>query len=415
MYGITDDDIVIAHEYINKARQYPENNFIVIAGRRITLDKMSKQLLINPLNFLEEMQHRFDSFQKWSQKRDLCEVVIVLTHPRHTDSFHKISEYFKLQMKQIRQTKAWKTIPKYQRAYFHVKEPHQSGIMHMNVVFFLPAEHIEDFLSMLQKKYQHPQIHIFSSYLPNGYLLKNEEDKSYEKNGLPGFVVKPDKSMVPYITKNIQKLADEVEDLDKLSFLATWYIVKRVRIFGSSQTFASIQDFHKVKRYFSLNEFTDMVNENKVQLWKPNNTLYMITQGEKVLWIKQNYKIYNESSIKYVPKSKATEIPPKEHILAQGKITTKIKYSGILEYEIEITSSDSNDILHKENQQQSNNDYNEIIKEINELRKEVKNSTDSIETLPTKIVTEIKKFLKKLLMKLLDPEGTRYLHNSKLS
>jgi len=407
-YGLTKNDILIVKNMINMTKQYPTSHYITIDNEKVTLDKLSKNLIINPNNFLNDFQHRINTFYEWSTKRNLVEIVVILTARDGHNSMPDVIRYFQQQLKQIRQLEAWRLIDKNQKAYFHIKEPHRSGTPHINIVFWLPQENVSAFLIALQKKYQSPQIYIYSSHIPASYTFTEKmkkNGKKYENNDIHGFIVKPNKSMIPYITKNIQKIAKNLQeyyDRNKpLSDLTLWYLKHKIRIFGTSQTFAPLDAYKKVRNLYTYIQFTDLVQENTIQIWKKKQQIHLITKNEnEILWIKDDIQVYSENEKHDYDTTTYNKIPPPELIIIQGSLKTIQKQNGTIVYEIDkLTSQPEHNPVLNENErrliQLMKDEVTSAIKqEIRDTQDNLKDKLEVIDNKTTKVVNNTEKLLK---------------------
>jgi len=342
-FGITHGKQIDATAIRAKKIEYPTKHYILLENEKVTLDKLSNRLLVNPARYLTELEERISSMQSYAKTRNLQELMITITSagqkkkPTDEDIRQSLTELNKT-FKQIRQLKAWTTIQADLRLFVKVVEPHKSGNPHFHILLWIPKDTIESFVAALFKKFKKPQINIISEYIP----LSCQSNKLIQKS---------DKSMISYIVKNISSIVENLKsNNNELSDLTAWYILYPRKIFSFSQTLAPSSVYSKVKNLFSLLDFTAMLKHGVVQLWydKNKSNLVLITQGEAILWESQTYKIYDLNIDNFQPyiKDLPTNIDPENlfsNTLHFGKIEKKLNKNGAIT--LKITSGQKESLI----------------------------------------------------------------------
>ena len=390
-FGITHNKQIDATAIYAKKIEYPTKHYILLENEKVTLDKLSNRLLVNPGRYLIELEERISSMQSYAKTRNLQELMITITSagqkkkPTDEDIRQSLTELNKT-FKQIRQLKTWTTIQADLRLFVKVVEPHKSGNPHFHILLWIPKDTIESFVAALFKKFKKPQISIISEFIP----------LSYKTNKL---IQKSDKSMIGYITKNISIIVENLKSNNtKLSDLTVWYILYPRKIFSISQTLAPSSVYSKVKNLFSLLDFTAMLKYGVVQLWydKNNSNLVLITQGETILWEAQTHRVYDlnignfQTNIKYLPPN----IDPENlfsNTLHFGKIEKKITQNAAITLKITLVQKES--LIDEDTllQEKPTSSFTENTANLQDMIEEVLKYTQATDNKTNKILEHCKK------------------------
>jgi hypothetical protein len=410
LFGLKSTDIEEAQSIIKKTRLYPENNFLSIHNRKIPFADFSDQLLVNPEKFMRVFTDRLNAFQEYANKRGLCEITIILTAKDNNLEIKEMVKYLYDAVDRLKHRVAWKKIKKDLKLYISTVEPHDSGKPHLNVVFWLPEENAEEFIEDLLSKFKTPQIYIMSSFIPGSFNCKERVNQKTErlesvctKDGHEGFVVKADTSMLDYATKNIRKIAKQLQrKKDEVSELLAWYLVNNITYFRMSQTLGPMSVYKHVNKIFSLLNFTELWTSGDIQVWKQNNSLDKITQGEVLLWEKSE-KLSYSSSYKGKKINKNSVSPysinfenPETEILCSGSLKTIVQQNGMQKFEITLSENG-------ENLDYSSDEYEKVVDLVNsnteKLEKRIRTIQDmqlAMQQSMEKIFEEQKKVLKEI-------------------
>lgn len=389
-FGITRSKQIDATAIYAKKIEYPTKHHILLENEKVTLDKLSNRLLVNPPRYLFELEERISSMQSYAKTRNLQELMITVTavnqktKPTDEDIEHVLTELNKT-FKQIRQLKAWVSIQADLRLYVKVVEPHKSGNPHFHILLWIPKDTIESFVTALFQKFKKPQINIISEFIPPNYSTSK-------------LIQKSDKSMIGYIVKSIAMVVENLKSDTELSDLTVWYILYPRKIFSISQTLAPSFVYSKVKNLFSLLDFTAMLKHGTVQLWydKNKSNLVLITQGETILWEAQTHRVYDlnignfQTNIKYLP----TNIDPENlfsNTLHFGKIEKKITQNAAIT--LKITSVQKESLVDEDTllQEKPTSSFTENTANLQDMIEEVLKYTQATDNKTNKILDHCKK------------------------
>jgi len=354
-YGLESSDNELALLTVKKVRMYPDKNFLSVGNREIPFAELSDSLLVNPQKFMKLFTDRLNAYEEYADKRGLCQITIVLTAKDNNLSKKEIVDDLNKDLERLRQRVAWKKIRKDLKLYISTIEPHATGRPHVNVVFWLPQENVEKFIEDLLSKFKYPQIYIMSSFIPSNFNCKERVNKKGKtelvctRDDLEGFIVKTDISMLKYVTKNIRKIAKQLEQNKyEVSELLTWYLVNNMRFFNMSQNIGPVWAYKKVKNIFSLLNFTELWECGDIQAWKQNKSLDKITQGNVLLWEKSEKLSYSSAYKGNIVKKNIISPynidieNPKTEILWHGSLKTIVQQNGIQKFEIILSESGKN-------------------------------------------------------------------------
>ncbi len=338
-YGLTKDDIEFAVEKINRARLYLDNNFITLPdGKPAVLSQIVSNWYINPHRYISEIKHRIYSQYEYAKAHNLEPVFITITLP---SEYHKhklievkgrlvkvknknynpefenltpkelvlvLSKYFK----KILDTRFYKSIPKHQRLYFKIIEPHKTGEPHLHAMFYLPKDKVQKFISYFEKLFPEPQ----------GFI---ETD-----------IINPVHYLIKYILKNIDDYRHENKAYFRYSPLSLWYIRWGIRRFSMSRTFVRIDLYRKLNGKFTLLELTNLVKNQVIDYYYEPITR-QITDiflnddliGAIPIWSKREQVFYKQEFYSGKPKMKNKLTPvydENNRIIAytDGKIYIKV-------------------------------------------------------------------------------------------
>ena len=413
LFGLKSTDIEEAQLTVKKTRLYPENNFLLIDNRKIPFSKFSDQLLVNPEKFMKVFVDRLKAFQEYADKRGLCEITIILTAKDNNLGIKEMVKYLYDAVDRLKHRVAWKKIKKDLKLYISTIEPHSSGKPHLNVVFWLPEENAEEFIEDLLSKFKSPQIYIMSSFIPSNFNCKervNQKTGILElvcaKDDLEGFVIKTDKSMLDYATKNIRKIAKQLQQKkDEVSELLAWYLVNNITYFRMSQNLGPMSVYKHVNKIFSLLNFTELWASGDIQAWKQNKSLDKITQGEVLLW-ERSEKLSCSSSYKGKKINKNSISPysinfenPEREILCHGSLKTIVQQNGMQKFEITLSENGENlDFSSDENEKVADLE-NSNTEGLQKIMREIQDMQFAMQQFMEKTSEEQKKVLKEIQQK----------------
>ncbi len=277
-YGLSKKDIKYAFKKIEKRKRYIE---------REGFAPFTKNAWYNADKYIAELQNRASSLVAYASMQNLVSLFITLTlpseyHPIKTLKNGKViknpkfiddlahtpkagSKVLSRMWKRILDLRPVKDLRKEQKCYFRIIEPHKSGVPHLHVALYVPANSIEKILNSIFAIYTFPQIEISSQYIPSSY--KKYYDKTvkrsvYKKNpkdkfGVTTLIKNPLKYMMKYILKTLDDLR---KNKNKYTPLTLWYIIHGIGRFYTSRTLIPLWIYRKIHY---LPRFQNMLNATK--------------------------------------------------------------------------------------------------------------------------------------------------------
>ncbi len=295
-------------------RNYMKTNGFEKNGQFIPYDAFFKNSFINADRYIAEIQNRAWSLYGYAKGRNLVNVFVTLTLPTE---YHKTrgiyrngkriktiknksfidddehspkagSRELSKMLGKIWKDRVWSSIDKDDRVYFRVTEPHKNGTPHVHASIFIPADKVDDFVAMIERKFPAPQSKIETKINnPVNYLMK-------------------------YVLKTLDDLRGNE---DNISDLTLWYIYHGINRFYTSRTLVSL-DIHRVLggRY-TLLELTKMYHDREL-------TVLIDPQTKKIMTVyDNNLEVYSASpinvdyeSMKLSPKKMMKKIVRKNNI-----------------------------------------------------------------------------------------------------
>ncbi len=304
-YGLSYDDIQFAIDKIERQRFFLDNRFLTLPdGRMTVLSEIVSNFYINPHRYISELKHRVYSLHNYAVQLDLVPIFLTITLPSeyHKHKFIQVSsgkevkvknrnfnnlynDYTPRDLVEILQSyfrsfiykRAVRNIPRSERVYFKVIEPHKTGVPHLHVMFYIPKIFVckfwTAFINFCHSKGIKQYDFQINIYNPVNYLIK-------------------------YILKTIDDYRFENTSLYKYSPLALWYIRWGIRRFSMSRTFIRIDLYRKFNGRYSLNELTYLVENDYIDYYKDDqNRLTHIFFNDEFLgvvpyWIKKDQDFY---------------------------------------------------------------------------------------------------------------------------
>ncbi|MFK5882362.1 MAG: replication endonuclease [Sulfurospirillum sp.] len=318
MFGLTKNMRQLALDKIEKNKLFLDNNFLVVDDKHIPLSDITKNSYINSNRYIAEINNRVNSLYSYAKSRDLQNIFLTLTlpsiyHPKKTLSSGKVinnknyngreflftckhpitkkkikfinpmsnrKKYFpKEASKQLSKMfsrllthRSWCKIPKSDRVYFRVIEPHKDGCPHLHISIFIPKQYVDNIVKVIKRFYP----------FPLGKLEVNI------------------KNPVAYLMKYILKTLDDLRyGDDKITDLTLWYILHGICRIYTSRTLVSLDVYRALKGRYTLNELTWMYRDKEISVFVDPNTNKLLEIVDKygTLWSKKSFKV--TSSINY--------------------------------------------------------------------------------------------------------------------
>ncbi|MDD3462460.1 MAG: replication endonuclease [Sulfurospirillaceae bacterium] len=291
MYGINSRKRRIALKKVQNTRLFLDNNFVTYDDVTFPLSQFFKNSFVNSDRYIAEIQNRVKSIYNYATGRNLVNVFVTLTlpseyHPKKTSKNGKLynnpkynpefnprigSKQLSKYMQKIVNSWIYRKIPKEDRCYFRVVEPHKDGTPHIHVSFFIPDEFVEDFVKTVSRLFPAPQ-------------------SSIEKN-----IQNP----VAYLMKYILKTLDDLRFGGDISDLTLWYIFHGICRIYTSRTLISLDVYRVLGGKYSLNELSIMYKEKRLTVYTCplTNKVISIFDDFGQIWQKKRHRTdYNQSS-----------------------------------------------------------------------------------------------------------------------
>ncbi|BCD60040.1 MULTISPECIES: replication endonuclease [unclassified Nitratiruptor] len=329
-YGITRDKRALAKEKIKNTKNFLSNALILINDEKIPLIEVVQNSFINTYRYIAEINHRVASIKEYAESRGLYPVFITLTlpsqfHPKRriklkTGQYRYVrndnylteingkennprlaSKYLSKMFSRILRHRSYYKIPKKDRLYFRVIEPHKTGVPHTHALFYIPKENVNDFVRAFKNLYSDVE-HSIETDIKNStaYMMK-------------------------YVLKTLDDLRQNEEKLTDLTY---WYVYWGICRIYTSKTFPSLEVYRKLKGKFSLLELHELKNKGLLHVYIDNKTdkLCHITVDvidddgnvfeDVPIWYKKSFvkvqignKRYEKVPNKWIPQEKEEIIP----------------------------------------------------------------------------------------------------------
>ena len=290
MFGMSDNMLEKAKYKIKANKAYMASHGIMIDDKIIPFKNFVANSYINPDRYIAELQHRAWSVYDYAQENNLSNLFLTLTLPSHwhpmksfkgklaknkkfagrkvitvckhpltgqklflLNSDENIDKYspkgasseLSRLLVLLRNERSFRTIPKDERCYFRVTEPHKDGTPHLHVSFFLPQNNIDSCVRAINRLFPAPQSKVeLNVNSPVHYLMK-------------------------YVLKTLDDLR---EDVDNLTALSLWYVYHGISRFYTSRTFASLDVYRKLHGTYSLRNLTKAIQNDTVTVWREVST-----------------------------------------------------------------------------------------------------------------------------------------------
>lgn len=248
----------------------------------------------NPDRYYAEIQNRINTLDREATESGLTPVFLTMTLPSEFHSMKHGSngnlipnpkyegmtpkEAVKILTKQwakLRQDRSLKELPKNQRMYYRVNEPHKDGTPHTHILLFIPKDRIDKVETAFRRLF-------------NNFGNKFETDI----RSAAGYIMK-------YINK-LLPLSKQEQLSDTEQYLNAWYIHNRINRFCSSRSIAPTYLYRLVSHRFSLYGLTQLRKEGSLQIFANMDTdkIMEIWDGDELLFMRsQNITLHTIKSI----------------------------------------------------------------------------------------------------------------------
>lgn len=302
MYGITKELRKYGLEKIKKQKNFLNSNFFQIGRDTIPMALLVKNAYHNSNKYIAEVNQRVYSLFHYANNKGLKNIFGTITLPSKYHKYKTLSngrlvknpKYQNLSandgakelskmFKALLDNHSYKDIPKEDKCYFRVYEPHKNGTPHLHFSMFVPAHKVE----ILAQK--------FKNYFDNNYPTLRVDFQTEINNP------------VAYLMKYILKTFDDLrEDENNISDLSLWYIVNRITRFYTSRTLISLEVYRKLNGRYNLLELTEMYRNKQLSVLVDIDTNKVVSIHDNVgnIYNKKDTQIKSINSFKVEPKLK---------------------------------------------------------------------------------------------------------------
>lgn len=318
MYGITQQIRDYALKKIDNQKSFLSSNSFQIGNDLIPMIQLFKNAYINSDKYIAEVNQRVFSLNQYASNHNLKPIFGTITLPSEYHKFktlkngqtvnnpryanknkiplidriydiktkkhilsqkqimdftpHQGSKVLSKMFKNLLDNRFLKDIPKENKCYFRVYEPHQDGTPHLHFSLYVP----ENLLLPISQKIQK----YFSKKYPN---LKTDFQIDI-------------KNPVSYLMKYILKTFDDLrENANNISDLSLWYIANKITRFYTSRTLMNLEVFRKLNGRYNLLELTYMFKSKELNYYVDIDTNKVLQIVDKYgdLYIKKNITLKN--------------------------------------------------------------------------------------------------------------------------
>jgi hypothetical protein len=285
-YGLTQKQLELVETRHALQRRFLNLSVLYdrLSGNTIPLADLILSPVHSPNRYYGEIQNRVNTLVDEAKRRGLVAVFMTLTLPSRYHPFKLVNKKLLTnshydgtppqeavkaltqRFARLRNDRALRDIPKAQRVYFRVNEPHKSGTPHTHILYFLPADKVERLVKAFKRLYP-----------------EKGNDIQTDLRDAVGYVMK-------YINKTLPKSKSK-----KLSrkdrYLNAWYAHNRILRFSSSRTLAPLYLYRLLHNRYSLRALTRLVDNHALRILCPidePDTIAEIFEGEELIYMRND-------------------------------------------------------------------------------------------------------------------------------
>lgn len=289
-YGLTKSQLTHIETKLRIQRSFLEISVLYdkITGNTIPLKGLIISANHSPHRYYGEIQNRVNTLIGEATQKELVPLFMTLTLPSEYHPFKLINkelirnpkfngtsprEAVKILTKRfakLRNDRVFREMPKDQRIYFRVNEPHQSGTPHTHILFYVPQWSVERVIEAFKRLF--PQ---------------KGNDIQYDLRNAGAYVMK-------YVNKTLPNSQGKSRT-KKAKYLNAWYTHSRITRFSSSRTLAPLYLYRLLYKQYTLKALTRMRNDKRLRVYasvdKPD-VILEIFDGDELVYLKnENYTI----------------------------------------------------------------------------------------------------------------------------
>ncbi len=303
MYGIDEKIRKFALVKLKKQKDYLNSNFMTLDdNNQVPLSAFVKNAYNNADRYIAEVNHRVYSLNDYATSKGLVNIFLTLTLPteyhqkikniknnpkfanQHIDTIYdiktkkpnfnnvKYDDYTPLagtrklsvMFHHLQMLRVYRDIPKTEKCYFRVYEPHKDGTPHLHASLFVPADKVDAVVKR------------FKEYVKNKYDVQFKIETNIN-------------NPVAYLMKYILKTFDDLRvNNDNITDLSLWYLYHGITRFYTSRTLVSLDIYRALNGKYTLIELSHMYQDEEL-------TVLLDIDTKKIVSIYDNVgKIYNK-------------------------------------------------------------------------------------------------------------------------
>jgi hypothetical protein len=300
MFGLSVDDLASIEEKLYKQRSYI-NNLIIkdkLNNNTIKVKDIVMSAYHSPHKYYGEVQNRINSLMQYARENNLEPLFMTITlpseyHPKKTTMSGKLianpkyngastkesSKELTRLFARLRHDRSMKDLPKEQRVYFRVTEPHKDGTPHAHILLCIPRERIERVIAAFHRLYKQN----IKSDSPNDIQKITDEI-----NNAVSYIMK-------YINKTLPLSKQENKTIED-DYRNAWYSSNRIIRFLTSRTLAPLSVYRLVHEHLSLYALTKLYRTNVVKAYEDVATkkIMEVYDGDTLIYMKNiNFSVVN--------------------------------------------------------------------------------------------------------------------------
>ena len=285
-YGLTQKQLELVEQKHTLQRRFLNLSVLYdkITGNTIPLRDLVISANHSPHRYHAEVNNRVATLVGEAERKGLVPVFMTITLPSRFHPFKLVNKKLVNNPKydgtppkeavkaltqrfaKLRNDRAMRIIPKDQRIYFRVNEPHRSGTPHTHILYYVPAQYVARLVKAFKR--------LFPEH--------GNDIQTDIRDGV-GYVMK-------YINKTLPKSkAKKLSKKDR--YLNAWYAHHRVTRFSSSRTLAPLYLYRLLHHRYSLRALTRLVKERRLRVLRPVDNLEIIAEifeGEELIYMRND-------------------------------------------------------------------------------------------------------------------------------
>jgi len=285
-YGLTQDQFDLVEKKLYLQRRFLNLSYLYdkVTTNTIPLRDLIISANHSPHRYYAEVQNRVNTLVENATDKGLVPLFMTITLPSQYHPFKfmgkKLVENPKYdgtppreavkaltrRFAKLRNDRALRDIPRTQRIYFRVNEPHQSGTPHTHILYYVPADRVERLIKAFHRLFP-----------------EKGNDIQQGLRNAAAYVMK-------YINKTLPKSkSKKLSKRDK--YLNAWYSHHRITRFSSSRTLAPLYLYRLLHDRYTLKALTRVKEEGRLRILCPVDNLDTVAEifdGEELIYMRND-------------------------------------------------------------------------------------------------------------------------------